>query len=128
MPDLENMVRRRLAHFVMGQASLRTFNRWFIPSTWDVEGPRPLLELINNVKEQLDEYDNRHLTQDQLREKLSFVMGSFVVGKSNSGTSSKNITLGAVRLAVTSSPRAPRLRQDAQYLPVPQKQLSGVFV
>jgi hypothetical protein len=94
--NLENLVRRSLARFISGRVSLRTFNRWFVPATWDIaNGPASLRELVRDVKMQLYEYDNQHLTLEELQHKLSLILRSY----SNASVSANwNFKMGADRL------------------------------
>ena len=78
MPDsLEKLIRKKILDFVSGKISLRSFNRWFIPSTWDIEEhSAPLQEVVYGLKALLDHYDNGHLTKRELLEKSFLLLNS----------------------------------------------------
>ena len=72
--DLEKQIRTKMGRFVGGKVSLRDFNRWFTPATWDVdEAPASLRELVYNVKALIDDYDNKRLSKSALRQQLSLL-------------------------------------------------------
>src|SRR5258708_113549 len=121
--NLERRVRQRLARFVTGQESLRKFNAWFIPATWDVDqAAASLRDLVYGVKARLDEYDDGYVTKDQLKQKLSLILQSYRLFNENiaANSSSRNFIL-----ANASSRRGVfPVRRGAQYQAAPPQGLS----
>jgi hypothetical protein len=78
--DLERELRNKIARFVAGKVSMRDFNRWFIPATWEIEdAPALLREFVYSVKALLDDYDDKRLSKTALRHQLSLLMSSYPV-------------------------------------------------
>jgi hypothetical protein len=79
--NLEGRIRQHLARVVAGRESLRSFNRWFVPATWNIKAhPRHVRELVYSVKARLDEHDKQYLTRSGLFEKLRLILSSYQIG------------------------------------------------
>jgi hypothetical protein len=73
----ESSIRLRLLRYLDGTDSLRMFRQWFVPSTWNVEewaSPR-LQELVYSIKLLLAEYTSGHRSEEDLRARLSDLLG-----------------------------------------------------
>jgi hypothetical protein len=90
--NLETKVRAKVAAFVAGRLSLRSFNRWFVPAVWDVaEHPESLRELVYGIKARLYDYDSQFLTKEGLRHRLSSLVGSYSLGEQKACPASSRI-------------------------------------
>lgn len=69
---LDADIRDRLAQYLRGELTLRSFQEWFIRETWDIQNSEPqyILDLAYSIKLKLAEYTNGHLTEDDLRKAL----------------------------------------------------------
>jgi len=68
----ENLV-RPLAH----EQSLNSFTDWLTRSTWNIHRENDeIRELVGELHSALTEYSNRHLSAQQLRQKLSALTSS----------------------------------------------------
>lgn len=72
MSALAAGIRAALAHYLAGEISLVDFDRWFTPSTWDIERQAdPEAEaLADEIDLRLAEYTSGHWTEPELRQKL----------------------------------------------------------
>src|SRR5438067_2217556 len=76
--NLEKRIRSKLARFAAGKLSLRDFNRWFVPATWDIDEAPPFLgELVYGTKALLDDYDKGRLSKSALRYHVSLLLDSY---------------------------------------------------
>lgn len=59
----------RLIRYVIGEATLRDFNRWFVPFSWESDNWQDLeaSELAARVELVLAEFSNTHRTEDEVR-------------------------------------------------------------
>lgn len=66
-------IRAWLARYLRSEISLREFQDWFVPATWDVDAAEDAAtrELAADVDLRLAEFTNGHLTEQQLRSRLS---------------------------------------------------------
>ncbi len=73
MDALETQVRDRLRQYVDGQLTVREFQDWFIPNTWDIDVrlQSPLVSLYGEIELRFAEYTNGHLTEPELRDLLT---------------------------------------------------------
>ena len=78
--QLERAIRSKLADYMAGETSLRTFWRWFVPVVWDIDSMAPgsLRDLVYAIKLRVDEYSNGNWSEDRLRIELVPYMG-FVI-------------------------------------------------
>lgn len=116
--NLEKRIRDIMTRFVAGKVSLRDFNRWFVPATWEIEeDPASLRELVYTVKALLDDYDNERLSKSTLRYRLSLVLSSYpvletdeftvrghIVAKANEAVGSRCELFTIIRSAVAVNP------------------------
>lgn len=67
--SLDSQIRPRLAHSLMGDATLRQFDEWFVPATWDVDkaGDQPTIDLTYEIILPLAEFSNGDCTDPQLK-------------------------------------------------------------
>jgi site-specific recombinase XerC len=65
-------MRTRLARYLSGEASLREFDEWFVPATWDVEKTRDqaAIDLAYEIILRLAEYSDGDCTEVQLKDLL----------------------------------------------------------
>ena len=73
----ERMIRNKLAKYLSGTMSLRAFNQWFVPATWEVDigSSSRLRELVGAIKLRLAEFSNGHWTKASLNRQLSLILG-----------------------------------------------------
>ena len=69
---LDTDIRNRLAEYLRGETTLRSFQEWFIRETWDIQNlaPQHILDLVYSIKLKLAEYTSGHLTENEVRETL----------------------------------------------------------
>jgi hypothetical protein len=77
----ETLIRRRLARFLSGKSSLRSFYRWFTSATWEIEKQAPLhvQKLVFAIKLRLAEYSSGQWSKQELRKKLEPFVTSITV-------------------------------------------------
>ena len=65
-------LRSHLARYLSGADSLRTFDEWFVPATWDVDraGDQATIDLTYEIILRLAEYSNGDCTEEQLKDLL----------------------------------------------------------
>ncbi len=70
--SLESQIRQKLGQYLAGLITLREFEEWFSPATWDVEnsGEPAAATLTWEIELRLAEYSNGHRTDGELRELL----------------------------------------------------------
>jgi hypothetical protein len=74
--SLDFNIRERLAAYLANEISLREFEDWFFPETWDVDqlGNLALTNLVYGIKLCLAEFSNGDWTEGELRNLLrSFI-------------------------------------------------------
>ncbi len=66
---LELELRRKLIQYLLGNMSLREFQQWFVPTTWDIHlSTEPgAIDLTYKIDLRLAEYTSGHLPENQLR-------------------------------------------------------------
>jgi len=72
LSSLEIEIRERLGRYLSGETSLREFDTWFVPATWDVEcqtDPRAY-DTTNEIYLRLAEYSNGDWSEAELRQLL----------------------------------------------------------
>lgn len=70
--SLNALIRDHLGDYVAGKTSLREFDEWFIPETWDVDrsGDQPLIDLTYEIILRLAEYSNGDCSETELKRLL----------------------------------------------------------
>lgn len=72
-PSLELQIRQAVTEYIAGRASLREFQEWFAPRTWDIGSMAQtgeLPRLANEIDLLLAEFSNGHWTEQELKNKL----------------------------------------------------------
>jgi hypothetical protein len=60
-------IRRKLRDLVDGRVSVREFQAWFVPATWELnEDGTATEELAAEIELRLAEFSNGHRTEDEL--------------------------------------------------------------
>jgi hypothetical protein len=69
-PDFN--IREQLARYLAKEISLREFEDWFFPETWDVDqlGDLALMNLVYGIKLRLAEFSHGDWTENELRSLL----------------------------------------------------------
>lgn len=69
---LDTEIRGKLAEYLNSEISLRQFQEWFVPATWDIQTSEPahILDLAYSIQLKLAEYASDHLTENDLRQAL----------------------------------------------------------
>lgn len=61
-------IRQKLFDWLDGRISLRQFEAWFVPATWDAhQSNAETKALVDDIELNLFEYSDGHMTQDDLR-------------------------------------------------------------
>lgn len=70
--SLDLSIREQLASYLAGKISLRQFEDWFFPETWDVDqfANLFLISLVYGIKLRFAEYSHGDWTEDELRRLL----------------------------------------------------------
>jgi hypothetical protein len=70
--SLDFNIRERLASYLAKEISLRAFEDWFVPETWDVDqlGDLALMNLVYGIKLRLAEFSHGDWTENELRSLL----------------------------------------------------------
>jgi hypothetical protein len=97
--SLEFEIRDHILAYLAGEISLRDFEDWFFPKTWEAEadksGDRPLIDLVYQIKLDWAEYTNGDWSEKDVRSMLKSLAERVTISSSPSrliyGTSSKNI-------------------------------------
>lgn len=71
--NLEKLVRDKLASYVAGKSSLREFDNWLAPATWNIAqwASASLIDIVYGTELLLAEHDNGDWTEQQLKEQLT---------------------------------------------------------
>ena len=79
--SLDFNIREQLAEYLAGEISLREFEDWFFPETWDINlvDNIALLNLVYGIKLRLAEFSNGDWTEDELRSYLRPFLETFVL-------------------------------------------------
>jgi hypothetical protein len=96
--SLDFNIRERLASYLAKEISLRTFEDWFFPETWDVDqlGDFALMNLVYGIKLRLAEFSHGDWTENELGSLLRPFIEKFDIDNPPSqikvqyGTSSMN--------------------------------------
>ena len=73
MPALNELeIRRWLTRYLSGEISLREFEDWFVPVSWDVEKTENnfAIELAHTIELRLAEFSSGHRSEDDLQSSL----------------------------------------------------------
>ena len=70
--SLDFNIRERLAEYLADEISLRDFENWFFPETWDIDrlDDLALTNLVYGIKLRLAEFSNGDWTETELRSRL----------------------------------------------------------
>ena len=94
---LELEIRDRLSAYLAKEISLRDFEDWFFPKTWDADklDDPALLDLVYQIKLDWTEFSNGDWSEKELRSMLRSLVEKFTISSSPTklvyGTSSKNL-------------------------------------
>jgi hypothetical protein len=66
-------IRSRLSEWLVGTTTLREFEDWFVPATWNMHrsGDKAAEDLVEDIEIILSEYSDGYLSRDEVRERLS---------------------------------------------------------
>jgi hypothetical protein len=78
MPDSDWDIRAHLQSYVLGQESLRDFQRWFMPIVWTASDRGESTKLMRAVELWLAEYTNGHRSESELRGLFAGLVGGTV--------------------------------------------------
>ncbi|SRR6266852_4440143 len=83
---LELELRRKLIQYILGNISLREFQQWFVPTTWDIHlSTEPgAIDLTYKVELRLAEYTSGHLPENQLRREFGELLSKATFSMSSS--------------------------------------------
>jgi hypothetical protein len=88
-------IRSRLAGYISEAVSLRDFQDWLIPETWDVRHlDSETLDLVRDVQLSLAEYSGGDITEQELRRDFALLLVGDEPARATSGMS--NITVVSV--------------------------------
>lgn len=94
--SLEFEIRDHLLAYLAGEISLRDFEDWFFPKTWEVDkiGDTALQDLVYQIKLDWAEFSNGDWSEKELRSMLKSLAEKVTISSSPTrliyGTSSKN--------------------------------------
>jgi hypothetical protein len=94
---LELEIHDRLSTYLAKKISLREFEDWFFPKTWDVDklDEPALLDLVYQIKLNWAEYSDGDLSEKEFRSMLSSIAQRYSISAPSTrlvyGTSSKNL-------------------------------------
>lgn len=73
MDSLDIKIRQWLTRYLANEISLEQFENWFVPATWEIEksGNSLATDLTHEIELRLSEFTNGHLTESELRKKLT---------------------------------------------------------
>ena len=74
---IENEIRRNLKAYLAGRLSLKAFQEWFVPATWDIEKQAMpnVRRLVYAIELRLAEYTNGHWSPAELKDYLQPLAG-----------------------------------------------------
>jgi hypothetical protein len=75
--DMHKEIEKHLRAYLSGNSSLRTFEDWFLPATWNlrVEKDPGAGALSAEVSLRLAEFDENHLDEQELRDEFEAILG-----------------------------------------------------
>ena len=102
--SLEFEIRDHLLAYLAGEISLRDFEDWFFPKTWEVDkfGDTALLDLVYQIKLDWAEFSNGDWSEEELRSMLKSLAEKVTISSSPTrliyGTSSKNFPYSSLSI------------------------------
>jgi hypothetical protein len=89
-------IRRRLADWLDGNTSLREFEDWFVPNTWDLHlsGDVEAEEITDEIELSLFEYSDGTRSSSELREALTRISHPLIGHNSIVGMVDRNEPIG----------------------------------
>lgn len=96
MYSLDFNIHEKLAEYLAGEISLREFENWFFPETWDVDqiDNPALANLVYGIKLRIAEFSNGDWTESELHSMLRSFLEKYVITASQIlvqyGTTNKN--------------------------------------
>ena len=111
LADPQMALLSRLTRYVASEATIRTFNRWFVPFSWGSDQWRDMKasELAARVELALAEFSNGHLTEAEVRAELRSMLS----------TVSWSLRLGPEAAALPAFRASPDIRAQERLLVVP---------
>jgi hypothetical protein len=106
---LELEIHDRLSTYLAKRISLREFEDWFFPKTWDVDklDEPALLDLVYQIKLNWAEYSDGDLSEEEFRSMLSSLAQRYTISAPSTrlvyGTSSKNLQFTSTMRSALSS-------------------------
>jgi len=94
--SLDFNIHEKLAEYLAGEISLREFENWFFPETWDVDqiDNPALANLVYGIKLRIAEFSNGDWTESELHSMLRSFLEKYVITASQIlvqyGTTNKN--------------------------------------
>jgi hypothetical protein len=78
---MENIIRERLAQYLDARITLREFQAWFVPATWNLEATADpaAFNLATEIELRLAEFTNGHITESQLRDIFLSIATTYTV-------------------------------------------------
>ena len=75
MADVDQ-IRYYLSEWMGGKISLREFEDWFVPATWDIHnsGNKDSEDLVDEIELRLSEYSSGFLSKDELRSEMKSLL------------------------------------------------------
>ena len=75
---LDRQIRERLVRYVRGEMTLRDFNRWFMPATWNVHQTADMAtrRLVGAIGLALAELSVGHATEAEVQDELRALIGN----------------------------------------------------
>lgn len=64
---LELEIREWVARYLAQEVTIREFERWFVPATWQTQADVAVGELASKIRNNLVELSEKEITQDELR-------------------------------------------------------------
>ena len=79
--ESEIEIRKELAKLLSGETSVDTFQRWFLPRSWNFhrESDSSLKKLVAAVELSLIEFANRDWTEAELRNQFSILLNNYEI-------------------------------------------------
>lgn len=83
--SLNFRIHERLAEYVANQISLRAFEDWFFPETWDIDDTddQELINLVYGIKLRLAEFSHGDWTEAELRQLLRSISTQYTIVSQN---------------------------------------------
>jgi hypothetical protein len=72
-------IRQQLSRWIGGEISLRQFEDWFVPATWDAHSAedKEVEALADEIELNLSEFSDSVLSEQELREELTRIADPF---------------------------------------------------